>query len=137
MPDRTKRINPMDVHIGQQIRIARISAGLSQEHLGEALGLTFQQVQKYEKGINRVSGSRLSQMVAALKLPSVDALFHGGPAPTTNSGKATDTPRDNAGSDMLATKDGLEFAQCWQHLTPGQRRAFLGLAESIVNEAKR
>ena len=79
-----------------------------------------------------MSGSRLSQIVAALKLPSVDSLFRGGPAPKTNSGKAADKPRDNAGADMLATKDGQRLATVWGRLTHGQRRAILDLAESIV-----
>jgi DNA-binding transcriptional regulator YiaG len=61
MRDRSgsKRTEPMDAHIGQQLRIARLNAGLTQTALGKRLGVTFQQVQKYEKGANRVSGARL------------------------------------------------------------------------------
>lgn len=124
-----KRINPMDKHIGQQIRIARIAAGMSQEKLGDALGLTFQQIQKYEKGTNRVSGSRLSQIVNALKLPSVEVLFRGGP---TNKTAANDSPLVNATFEILATREGQRLVTAWQGLTVNQRRAFLALAETVA-----
>jgi transcriptional regulator with XRE-family HTH domain len=61
--------NPIDVHVGQRIRLRRVLLKLSQEQLGEALSLTFQQIQKYEKGINRVSASRLFDIAAALDVP--------------------------------------------------------------------
>ena len=54
--------NPVDVHVGNRVRIRRLELGMSQEKLGDALGVTFQQVQKYEKGANRVSASRLQQV---------------------------------------------------------------------------
>lgn len=61
--------NPIDVHVGNRVRMRRMLIGMSQEKLGEALGLTFQQVQKYEKGANRVSASRLYQMAISLGVP--------------------------------------------------------------------
>ena len=67
----TKRMEPMDYHIGQQIKIARIAAGMTQEQLGKAIGVTFQQVQKYENGLNRISGSRLQLIADALNVPRV------------------------------------------------------------------
>ena len=64
-----KNPNPVDVHVGGRVRMRRILIGLSQEKLGEQLGLTFQQVQKYEKGSNRISASRLWQMAKILGVP--------------------------------------------------------------------
>ena len=75
-----------DVQIGNRIRAARMRAGLSQEKLGEALGITFQQVQKYEKGVNRCSGSRLIAMADALSVPASDLLGE-----TEITTRATDT----------------------------------------------
>lgn len=71
---RTPEDTAVDVEIGSRIRKARMRAGMSQEKLSEALGVTFQQIQKYEKGVNRVSGSRLIAMVAALNVPASDLL---------------------------------------------------------------
>lgn len=61
--------HPVDVHVGARLRLRRILLGLSQEKLGEALGLSFQQVQKYERGSNRVSASRLWQIAKVLEVP--------------------------------------------------------------------
>ncbi len=65
----TKLPNPVDVHVGSRIRLRRMMIGMSQERLGERLGLTFQQVQKYEKGANRVGASRLFAISRILEVP--------------------------------------------------------------------
>ena len=65
----TKAPNPVDKYVGSRVRMRRIMLGMSQEKLGEALGLTFQQVQKYEKGTNRVGASRLQQISEILQVP--------------------------------------------------------------------
>jgi len=75
----TKAPNPVDKYVGSRVRMRRIMLGMSQEKLGEALGLTFQQVQKYEKGTNRVGASRLQQISEILQVP-VSFLFEGGPS---------------------------------------------------------
>ena len=62
-------IHPTDSHVGKRVRIRRLMLGLSQSELAEALGLTFQQVQKYEKGANRISASRLQQIAQILRMP--------------------------------------------------------------------
>ena len=125
----TKRMEPMDYHIGQQIKIARIAARMSQEQLGKAIGVSFQQVQKYENGLNRVTGSRLQQLVDALDVP-VEWFFRGRP-----KGKPNETPT-NPGFEMLATWDGARMAALWQELTADQRRALLNLTENMVGKAK-
>jgi transcriptional regulator with XRE-family HTH domain len=65
---RTKVSDPTDSHVGKQVRLRRMALGMSQSHLGDALGLTFQQIQKYEQGTNRVSASRLHRLAEVLKV---------------------------------------------------------------------
>src|ERR1700754_3361463 len=65
----TKAPNPVDKYVGSRVRMRRVLLGMSQEKLGEALGLTFQQVQKYEKGTNRIGASRLQQISKTLRVP--------------------------------------------------------------------
>ena len=93
----TKAPNPVDKYVGSRVRMRRIMLGMSQEKLGEALGLTFQQVQKYEKGTNRVGASRLQQISEILQVP-VSFLFDGGPSGVVN--------RDGFSEGCLA---GLRF----------------------------
>src|SRR5271154_6388785 len=80
----TKAPNPVDKYVGSRVRMRRIMLGMSQEKLGEALGLTFQQVQKYEKGTNRVGASRIQQISEILQVP-VSFLFEGGPSGAAGS----------------------------------------------------
>jgi transcriptional regulator with XRE-family HTH domain len=68
-PERESRSSPIDAHVGSRIRLRRTLLGMSQERLGEALGLTFQQVQKYERGVNRVGASRLFDLSRVLDVP--------------------------------------------------------------------
>lgn len=67
--ERESRISPIDAHVGSRIRLRRTLMGMSQEKLGEALGLTFQQIQKYERGVNRVGASRLFDLSRVLEVP--------------------------------------------------------------------
>ena len=88
----TKAPNPVDKYVGSRVRMRRIMLGMSQEKLGEALGLTFQQVQKYEKGTNRVGASRLQQISEILQVP-VSFLFDGGPSGAVNGAASPKAPR--------------------------------------------
>ena len=72
----TRKPDPVDIEVGQRIKIQRLAAGLSQTELGENIGVTFQQVQKYEKGANRVGAGRLTQIARVLNIP-VNAFFEG------------------------------------------------------------
>src|ERR1041385_7697431 len=80
-----KAPNPIDKHVGSRVRMRRMMLGMSQEKLGDALGLTFQQVQKYEKGTNRIGASRLQQIALILQVP-VSFFFERAPAPPGGSG---------------------------------------------------
>ena len=75
-----KSPNAIDVHVGSRIRLRRTMLGMSQERLGEGLGITFQQVQKYEKGTNRVGASRLQNIAGLLSAP-ISFFFEGSPGP--------------------------------------------------------
>lgn len=125
---RRKGPDPMDIHIGRQIRIRRMMLGLSQSNLGEALGLTFQQIQKYEKGTNRVSGSRLAKIVKILKLSGPNELFKGGPGVAS----ASENSDGNAISEMMSSRNGLELARLWPKLSEKQQRAFYRVVEGVV-----
>ena len=82
--DKDSRPSPIDVHVGTRIRLRRTLMGLSQERLGEALGLTFQQVQKYERGVNRVGASRLFDLSRVLDVP-ISFFFDDMPEPLVHS----------------------------------------------------
>src|SRR6476659_2664637 len=75
----SRRPNPIDVHVGSRVRFRRMLLGMSQERLGEKLGLTFQQIQKYEKGINRIGASRLFDLAQVLGV-SVQFFYEEAPA---------------------------------------------------------
>ena len=76
MMENKKKPNPIDIHVGSRIRLRRTMLGMSQEKLGESLGITFQQIQKYEKGTNRVGASRLQNISSILNVP-VSFFFEG------------------------------------------------------------
>ena len=101
-----KRIEPVDKLVGQNIRIFRMAKGISQTELGNAVGVTFQQIQKYEKGINRVGASRLQQIAHILQVP-VEFFFEGGPGVAGGTADVSDAPSLAHVSDFLATPDGL------------------------------
>src|SRR6188472_4069739 len=100
-----KAPNPTDKHVGSRVRMRRMMLGMSQEKLGDSLGLTFQQVQKYEKGTNRIGASRLQQISTILQVP-VSFFFEGGPTVNHQAGFG-EAPSPTYVSDFLATSDGL------------------------------
>src|SRR5665811_708730 len=107
--------NPIDKHVGSRVRMRRMMLSMSQEKLGDSLGLTFQQVQKYEKGANRISASRLQQIAHILQVP-VTFFFEGGPA---SNGKPTgqqSAPSPSYVSAFLATADGLALVKAFMAL---------------------
>ena len=97
---RKKEPNATDAYVGQRIRARRMMLGMSQERLGNALGLTFQQVQKYEKGTNRVGASRLQQTACALEVPP-SYFFDGAPAAPNSKLKMMAAPPE---ASILANK---------------------------------
>src|SRR6201991_2394823 len=108
-----KAPNPTDKHVGSRVRMRRMMLGMSQEKLGDALGLTFQQVQKYEKGANRIGASRLQQMSDILQVP-ISFFFEGAPQQAGDpSGGFADSPSPAYVADFLATSDGLALTKAF------------------------
>jgi transcriptional regulator with XRE-family HTH domain len=109
----------------------RIMLGMSQEKLGEALGLTFQQIQKYEKGTNRVGASRIQQISEVLQVP-VSFLFEGGPTSAGGGGFAEGASPTYV-SDFLATSEGLALTRAFTRITDAKlRRSIVDLVERIA-----
>jgi transcriptional regulator with XRE-family HTH domain len=110
----------------------RIMLGMSQEKLGEALGLTFQQVQKYEKGTNRVGASRIQQISEILQVP-VSFLFEGGPSGTSGGEGFSEGSSPAYISDFLATSEGLALTRAFTRITDAKlRRSIVEMVEQIA-----
>src|SRR4026207_2406335 len=99
-----KAPNPIDRHVGSRVRMRRMMLSMSQEKLGDALGLTFQQVQKYEKGTNRIGASRLQQIAHILQVP-VAFFFEGAPHSSGHAGGMSEAPSPTHAADLLAPPD--------------------------------
>src|SRR5690349_80531 len=108
----TKSPNYIDKHVGSRVRMRRIMLGMSQEQLGEALGLTFQQVQKYEKGTNRVGASRIKQISEILGVP-VSFLFEGSPTRISATEDPGQVPSPDYVSSFVATSQGLALIRAF------------------------
>jgi transcriptional regulator with XRE-family HTH domain len=123
--------NPIDKHVGSRVRMRRMMLGMSQTKLGDALGITFQQVQKYEKGTNRIGASRLQHIAHILQVP-VPFFFEGSPhVPSGPSPKGRSLPPDQF-ADFMATRDGLTLAKSFMRISSVQvRRRIVALVEEI------
>jgi transcriptional regulator with XRE-family HTH domain len=126
--------NPIDRHVGARVRMRRMLAGVSQEKLGDALGLTFQQVQKYEKGSNRISASRLQQIAKMLDVP-VSFFFDGAPTGDTPSGGFSDSASTAYVADFLATSEGVQLTKAFVRIKNVRvRRRVIDLVEALAEE---
>ena len=129
-----KAPNPIDKHVGSRVRMRRMMLGMSQEKLGDALGLTFQQVQKYEKGTNRIGASRLQQISQILQVP-VAFFFEGAPVISGEfepSSGMNEAPSPAYVSDFLATSDGLALTKAFMGIKDAKlRRRIVDLVEQI------
>ena len=128
-----KAPNPTDKHVGARVRMRHMMLSMSQEKLGDALGLTFQQVQKYEKGANRIGASRLQQIAHILQVP-VAFFFEGGPTVSGQQGDGlSEAPSPAYVSDFLATSDGLALTKAFMRIKdPKLRRRIVDLVEQMV-----
>jgi transcriptional regulator with XRE-family HTH domain len=125
-----RRPTPVDVRFGHRMRARRMMLGLSQSELGAALDVTFQQVQKYERGINRVSASALEELAATLRVP-ITYFFDGHPA---ENGQG-----DRSGMDLtafLATPEGFALCTAFQHIgSKAMRSAVINLLQGLQGMA--
>ncbi len=125
--------NSVDRHVGSRVRMRRFMFGMSQEKLGEALGLTFQQVQKYEKGTNRVGASRIQQICEILQIP-VSFLFEGSPTDISKAADLSEVPSPAYVYDFLATSEGLALTRAFTRITePKLRRSIVNIVEQIAS----
>lgn len=134
-----KAPNPIDKHVGSRVRMRRMMLSISQEKLGDALGLTFQQVQKYEKGTNRIGASRLQQISNILQVP-VSFFFDGAPhVPGSSRWEGMgEAPSPAYVSDFLATSDGLALTKAFMRISDNKlRRRIVDLVEQIAASEKR
>jgi transcriptional regulator with XRE-family HTH domain len=127
--------NPTDKYVGSRVRMRRMMLGLSQEKLADALGLTFQQVQKYEKGTNRISASRLQAISQILDAP-VHFFFEGGPQIAKGAHGAHglgESPSPAYVTDFLTTSDGLALVKAFVKIKDAAvRRSIVRMVEAIT-----
>jgi transcriptional regulator with XRE-family HTH domain len=130
-----KSPNPIDIHVGSRVRVRRVLVGLSQEKLGEALELTFQQVQKYEKGTNRISASRLHKISQILEVP-VQFFFEGVPETEhANSFGFSESSSKLPIMDFLNSAEGLQLNKAFAEIhSPAVRRKIVELVKALASE---
>lgn len=125
--------HPVDVHVGKRIRHRRWMVGMTQQKLAEQVGIKFQQIQKYETGMNRVSASRLWDMAEALTVPA-GYFFEG----VNGEEVASDDVAGEAEAlpgDLLADKEALELVRSYYAIPENQRRRLFELARALSDEA--
>ena len=128
-----KNPNPTDRHVGSRVRMRRMIVGMSQEKLGEALGITFQQVQKYEKGTNRIGASRLQQIAKVLGVP-IQFFFEGAPHVSSQRVTATDVAPDYV-ADFITTSEGVQLTRAFVRITdPSVRRRLISLVKAMAGD---
>jgi transcriptional regulator with XRE-family HTH domain len=131
---RKKVLNPTDQHVGSRVRMCRKMLAMSQQKLGAALGLTFQQVQKYEKGTNRIGASRLQQLSHILQVP-IEFFFEGSPnasAPHGSNGSALSMAQID---DFVSDSNGLRLIEAFMRINNAAlRRRIVRLVQEIVGD---
>ena len=148
--DKEPRPSPIDVHVGSRIRLRRTLMGMSQERLGEALGLTFQQVQKYERGVNRVGASRLFDLSRVLDvpisfffddMPEPLATVYGGQSSAVGGGRRNYAFAEGqegfgaGGDEAMNRRETLDLVRAYYRITDGAvRKRVLDLVKSLAPE---
>lgn len=136
--------HPIDIHVGSRVRLRRMMQGISQDKLGEELGLTFQQVQKYEKGVNRIGASRLYEISKILSVPVQFFYDDYGDGPETLIGFAETQRNLGAPSEeradflaVLSTPEGMQLCRAFSKIKDYQvRRRILDLVKTLGDEAE-
>jgi transcriptional regulator with XRE-family HTH domain len=132
LPRIRKSPDAIDRHVGSRVRMRRLMLGMSQSKLADAIGLTFQQVQKYEKGTNRMGASRLQQMAHVLQVP-IAFFFEGAPSLGTVPKGTMSEPSLGYVSEFLATSDGLALTKAFMRIKDAKlHRRIVELVEEIA-----
>jgi transcriptional regulator with XRE-family HTH domain len=130
-----KQANPVDAQVGHRVRLRRMLVGMSQERLGELLGLTFQQVQKYEKGVNRIGAGRLFEIAGILGVP-VSFFYEDAETFTEAGGPPGFADADDAPPVMefISSGEGLQLSLAFMKIhDPKVRRSVLDLVRSLAD----
>lgn len=128
-----KQANPIDVQVGNRVRIRRMLIGMSQERLGDLLGLTFQQVQKYEKGVNRIGAGRLFEVARILNVP-VDFFYEGLNA-ANPSGENENEAIAPPVMEFVSSGEGLQLSLAFMKIKDAKvRKRVLDLVKSLAEE---
>jgi transcriptional regulator with XRE-family HTH domain len=132
--DAERTPNPVDIHVGSRVRLRRLLLGMSQEKLGDELGVTFQQVQKYERGANRIGASRLFRVATVLQVP-IGFFFEGLEAtPVSGFAEGDQTPLID---DFINSPEGVALAAAFARIRePAVRRKLLELARTLSEESE-
>jgi transcriptional regulator with XRE-family HTH domain len=126
--------DPVDIHVGRRVRGRRRAMGVTQAELADGLGVTFQQVQKYERGHNRISASTLCRIAWRLQA-QIGYFFEGLPGPAGARGAEPADPAIALGDALLASAGGAELAQAFLALKPSVRVAMVALARVASQDA--
>jgi transcriptional regulator with XRE-family HTH domain len=132
-----RKPNPVDVHVGSRVRYRRMIVGMSQEKLGERMNLTFQQIQKYEKGTNRIGASRLFQLSKILEVPVgyffEDAFANAAPSQATHG--LHEPEQEGYLLDFLNSREGLDLNKAFAKIhDPKVRRRVIDLVRALSDE---
>src|SRR3974390_2637210 len=129
-----KQANPIDAQVGNRVRLRRMLIGMSQEKLGELLGLTFQQVQKYEKGVNRIGAGRLYQVAHILGVP-IGYFYEGVIEQTPRLSETSEEAAAPPVMEFLASGEGLQLSLAFMRIKdPKVRKRVLDLVKSLADE---
>ncbi len=131
MTDSKKQTSAFDAFVGEKVKIRRMLVGMSQERLGELLGLTFQQIQKYEKGVNRISAGRLFEVSVYLNSP-ITYFYEGLSLSGGEAQGFAETEQDAVVAKFLSNSEGLQLAHAYMSIDdPKTRKSLLELAKSL------
>ena len=129
-----KQVNPIDIQVGNRVRIRRMLIGMSQERLGDLLGLTFQQVQKYEKGVNRIGAGRLFEVARILNVP-IDFFYEGVGAQLAGQPGMSEPEAAPPVMEFVSSGEGLQLSLAFMKIKDAKvRKRVLDLVKSLAEE---
>ena len=133
---KTKSPHPIDVHVGARVKLRRTLLGMSQDKLGDALGLTFQQIQKYEKGVNRIGASRIFEISKILDVP-IQFLFDDYSGGERHANGFAEGESDASFMELLNTPDGVQLCRYYAEIEdPKVKKRVLDLVRAIAEGEK-
>lgn len=129
-----KQANPIDIQVGNRVRIRRMLIGMSQERLGDLLGLTFQQIQKYEKGVNRIGAGRLFEMARILNVP-IDFFYEGMEAQASGQAGMSEPEGAPPVMEFVSSGEGLQLSLAFMKIRDAKvRKRVLDLVKSLAED---